>query len=157
MSHNCLAVWLTRGRSFSWVIPVTSLLKSDTPPRTLSMGNTASVNRMIPIPPIHCIIERQNTTPCGICSSPVSTVAPVVVKPAIVSKKASVTLSIAPLSKNGNMPKSEKNTHTTAVSRSPSRLRIDWLVGLIKSVIIIPDSTVIVALTPNDTATRVSP
>ena len=56
--------------------------------------------------------------------------APVVVNPDIASKKASETLSgLSVISMNGSMPNVEKNTHTMAVSRKPSRLPIDGDVG----------------------------
>ena len=45
------------------------------------------------------------------------TVAPVVVKPDIVSKKASVTWSIYPPMRKGNIPKSANAIHTTVTSR----------------------------------------
>ena len=85
------------------------------------------------MPPIHCMSARQNSRPRGKASTSAITVEPVVVKPAMVSKKASVTLVNVPLVMNGNMPKAEKNTQMMAVSRSPSRLRIDvlWFLGFI--------------------------
>ena len=41
------------------------------------------------MPPIHWVSDRQNSTPMDWASTPVITVAPVVVKPDTVSKKAS--------------------------------------------------------------------
>ena len=80
-----------RGRSLSWVMPVTSALNICIPPEVLSIGTTASVKRMIPRPPIHCVMHLQTSIDLGTLSSDGSTDAPVVVKPLIVSKKASVT------------------------------------------------------------------
>lgn len=59
-------------------------------------------------------------------------VAPVVVKPDMASKNASDTDSGSrSMSMNGIMPNSEKTTHTSAVSRKPSRLPIDDVEGRI--------------------------
>ena len=46
----------------------------------------AMVKNTIPKPPIHCISERQNSRPWGSDSTSSMMVAPVVVKPDIVSK-----------------------------------------------------------------------
>ena len=80
------------------------------------MGNTASVNRMIPMPPIHCMSERQKRMPWGRHSTSSRMVAPVVVNPDIVSKKASVRLVMLPWMRKGNMPNSEKMTHTAVTT-----------------------------------------
>ena len=77
---------------------------------------------MIPMPPIHCIIERQNSTPRGKASTSMITVAPVVVNPDIDSKKPSVMLVTVPENKNGSIPKIEKKIHTVAVSNHKQRL-----------------------------------
>ena len=61
--HRLLAVWLMRGRILSWVIPVTSALNICIPPEELSIGSTAKVKRMIPMPPIHCIMARHRFMP----------------------------------------------------------------------------------------------
>jgi len=50
--------------------------------------------------------------------------APVVVNPDIVSKNASSTRGIAPLSKNGNIPTAEKIIHVSVTMREPSLLPI---------------------------------
>ena len=55
-----------------------------------SRGSTATVSTTIPIPPSHWVSERQNSTDRGRASMSVRIVAPVVVNPDIVSKKASV-------------------------------------------------------------------
>ena len=59
-------------------------------------------------------------------------VLPVVVKAAMVSKKASVTVFSEPVTKKGTIPNKEKNTHTDEVSNKPSRLFIDELEGLMR-------------------------
>ena len=53
------------------------------------------------------------------------TLAPVVVKPDMASKKALDSDSGWRHSMNGTMPKREKTTHTMAVSRKPSRLPME--------------------------------
>ena len=52
-------------------------------------GRIATVRTTIPMPPSHCISERQNRMERGSASMSVRIVAPVVVKPDIASKKAS--------------------------------------------------------------------
>ena len=63
-------------------------------------------------------------------------------KPAIVSKKASVTLLNVSLNRYGNMPNTEKNTQMIAVSMRPSRLCIDVLRGLMPKAINAPAAAV---------------
>ena len=53
----------------------------------------------------------------GSRSTSSSMVAPVVVKPDMVSKKASVTLVMLPWKRKGNMPKKEKMTHEAVTTR----------------------------------------
>ena len=55
-----------------------------------STGITARVSTMIPIPPSQWVRLRQKRRPRGTTSMSVSTEEPVVVKPDMVSKKASV-------------------------------------------------------------------
>ena len=54
-----------------------------------SRGRMATVSTTMPMPPSHCVSERQNRTDRGSDSMSVSRVAPVVVNPDMVSKKAS--------------------------------------------------------------------
>ncbi len=68
-------------------------------PPTPSTGSTASVKTMMPIPPIHCVMLRQNRIPRGSASMSPRIVAPVVVKPETVSKNASVKPGMAPVSR----------------------------------------------------------
>lgn len=76
----------------------------------LKDGNRAMEKMTIPKPPIHCKIDLQNRMPWGWLSRLLRMEAPVVVKPDMVSKKASVTESVVPYKRNGSIPKSEKNT-----------------------------------------------
>ena len=77
-------------------------------------------NTMMPKPPNHCITLRQNSMPCGCESMLFMIVAPVVVNPDIDSKKASVTLSMAPVKMNGSMPNTAKSTHATVTRTNES-------------------------------------
>ena len=77
-------------------MPVASAEYSCMPPKP-NIGRIATVRTMIPIPPNHCISERQNRVAWLIDSMFVKIVAPVVVNPDIVSKNASVKFGIAPL------------------------------------------------------------
>lgn len=70
-----------------------------------SDGRMAIVKKTIPKPPIQWVIERQNISPCGKLSMSSIIVAPVVVKPDMVSKKASVKSGMYPLMTKGNAPK----------------------------------------------------
>ena len=85
-----------RGCTLSWVGPLASAANTCRP-LTPKMGNTAIVNMMIPKPPIHCVMLRQNKSPWGSDSMLSSTVAPVLVKPDMVSKKAFVMSGTYPL------------------------------------------------------------
>ena len=75
-----------RGVSFwSFMGPAVSLLNNCVAP-TPSKGRMATTNTMMPMPPINTMKQRQTLTDSGILSSPVSTVAPVVVRPLMASK-----------------------------------------------------------------------
>ena len=89
--HNNLAVCFTLGVILFATGPATSALNNCTPPIP-SIGKIAILKTMIPIPPINCVKDRQNNIPCGTSSinkvdECPSTVAPVVVRPLIASKK----------------------------------------------------------------------
>ena len=71
----------------------------------------AMVKNTIPKPPIHCISDRQNSRAWGRDSTSLMTVTPVVVKPDMVSKKASVILGNAPDSRKGSMPNKLNTIH----------------------------------------------
>ena len=77
----------------------------------------AMVKNTMPSPPIHWVSERQKSSPCGRASTLSMMVAPVVVKPDIVSKKALVKSGTQPLSMKGSVPNSEKSTHTTVTTK----------------------------------------
>ena len=62
-------------------------------------GKMAIARTIIPIPPIQCVVLRQNKTPSGIASISFKIDAPVVVYPLMVSKKALVNEGIAPVNK----------------------------------------------------------
>ena len=105
-------------RSFSG--PGISALNSCMPP-TPSIGRIATAITMIPMPPYHCSACRQTLTDCGRCSIPLSTVAPVVVRPAIDSKQASVKLRPGISSSSGAVPASDISSQPSTTSNAPSR------------------------------------
>ena len=119
------------------------------PPDELSIGTTARVNSMIPIPPIHCISARQMWMEWLRLSMSSITDTPVVENPDMDSKKASLTESCVLLMMNGSIPKSENTTHTIAVRRNPSRLPMLVRDGRTPNVINAPAPAVIPALTAN--------
>ena len=114
MLHIHLADVDSRGCILERMGPVASAANTFTLPPT-SDGNSATVKNTMPRPPIHCISERQKSRPWVSDSTSSITVAPVVVKPDMVSKKASVRLDGVPLMRKGNMPKSE-NTAQVSVT-----------------------------------------
>ena len=83
------AVTDIRGCSLARAMPIVSAANRWRSPSP-KMGSTATVKNTIPSPPIHCVIMRQKTRLRGNASRSLTTDAPVVVNPAIVSKKASV-------------------------------------------------------------------
>ena len=77
-----------------------------------------AINRtIIPIPPSHCINERQKRSDFGI-SNEVKIVAPVVVIPDTASKNESIKLK--PLNKNGIHAISPNKTHAKDATTSAS-------------------------------------
>ena len=113
------AIWVARGRIFS-DLSEDSRRKSCIPP-TRSMGRTASAVTMMPMPPIHCRMERHSRTPGGMSSSPVRIVAPVVVRPDVDSKNASVTDRPRSLITKGMAPKAASRTQVSETSRKAVR------------------------------------
>ena len=85
-----------RGCTLSCVGPLASAAKT-CKPLTPNIGRMAMVNMIIPKPPIHWVILRQKRSPWGSDSMSSNMVAPVLLKPDIVSKKALVMLGIYPL------------------------------------------------------------
>ncbi|OPZ57962.1 MAG: hypothetical protein BWY88_01116 [Synergistetes bacterium ADurb.Bin520] len=69
--------------------PGASALRSSVPP-TPNIGSTARDRTMIPMPPSQWVKLRQNKIPRGFPSMWVNTEAPVVEKPDMASKNASV-------------------------------------------------------------------
>ena len=85
-SHRPLAVSAMRGVSAdSFIGPGVSARKIWRPPMP-SSGSTATISTMTPMPPIQCMKVRHRLIDTGSASSPVSTVAPVVVSPEAASK-----------------------------------------------------------------------
>jgi hypothetical protein len=90
-------------------------------PPTPNSGKTARAMTMIPRPPNHWSVARQNSREGGRCSRSVNTVEPVVVRPDIVSKKARVKLRFGKASNRGMVADADINTHTRVTNRKPSR------------------------------------
>ena len=81
-------------------------------------SNTASATTMIPIPPSHCRIPRHKSSPLGMSSRPDRTVDPVVVRPDMASKNASVKLDCVSPSIKGSAPKTGNIAQTPVVSKN---------------------------------------
>ena len=79
------AVVLNRGCIFARIGPVASAENTFTLPPT-SEGMIAIVKNTIPSPPIHCVMVRQKSNPCGRTSTSSRMLHPVVVNPDMVSK-----------------------------------------------------------------------
>ena len=103
-----IAVALRRGCIFERMGPVASAENTFIELPTIE-GRMAMVKKTIPRPPIHCDSDRQASIAwwdSNCASTSLSIEAPVVVKPDIVSKKASVVMTIwASMSKNSKEPK----------------------------------------------------
>lgn len=84
---------------------------------TPNSGSRAIDSTTIPIPPSQWLRHRQKSMPWGRASMSVKMVAAVVVKPDIVSKKASAADVVVPLSIKGSIPKNEKSIHTIPTIR----------------------------------------
>ena len=78
-----------------------------------------------PKPPIHCVTLRQNKSAWVMLSMSEMQVAPVVVNPLIVSKKA-LDRSMFRIMMNGIIPMIEKTTHERDTIRKLSALLILW-------------------------------
>lgn len=114
-------VSVIRGCSFSGENPGASEIKSCIPPIPRN-GSTVIDIKMMTIPPSHCVVALQNNNPFGRDSTLVNMVAPVVVKPDIDSKNASVKLPVTPLSMYGRAPNKEIEIQEMVNIRYPSRL-----------------------------------
>ena len=84
-----------------------------------SIGSTARVKRIIPIPPIKCDMARHIRIPCEQFSTSVITEAPVVVIPETDSKKADATFSPVGHKIKGRVPKMEQSCQVIPVRRKP--------------------------------------
>ena len=62
MDHSHLALVLSRGCIFDFIGPVASAANTFMLPPTID-GKMAMVKNTIPKPPIHCVSERQNSSP----------------------------------------------------------------------------------------------
>ncbi len=109
----------TRGRTFS-NFSEDSMRKSCMPP-TRSTGRMATAVTMMPMPPIRWRSARQSSRPFGCSARPTITVAPVVVRPDMASKKASAKLSSFTDNRNGRVEKQQSASQAITVSRKPSR------------------------------------
>ena len=85
------------------------------------MGIRATVKTTIPTPPCHCVRLRQKSRERGSDSTSRKTVAPVVVKPDTVSKKASRALCVAPFIRKGSIPMRERRSQVRVTVSIPSR------------------------------------
>ena len=83
-------------------------------------GIMASRNTSTPMPPIQCVKLRQKSMHLSRLSISLSMLAPVVVKPEIVSKSASVNEGICLLITKGRQPKKLKTIQLSAVITQPS-------------------------------------
>ena len=92
-----------------------------------NIGRIAIDKTMIPIPPIHWVSERQKSSPWVITSKSGIIVAPVVVKPETVSKKASKKFGISRLITNGNAPINEAKIQESETIKKPSFAYITFL------------------------------
>lgn len=81
---------------------------------------TASKKTRTPMPPTQCVKLRQKSEQWESVSTLFKTLAPVVVKPEMVSNKASGTDVISPVSKNGMEPKKLSTIQLKDVATQPS-------------------------------------
>ena len=78
------------------------------------------VKKTMPMPPIHCMTLRQKSMPRGMEERLSMMVAPVLVKPDMVSKKALAMSGTQWQKRNGSMPMKEKRSHTMETTMYPS-------------------------------------
>jgi len=91
------------GKIFS-VLSGPSILNNCIPP-TFNRGKIVIAITTIPIPPSHCIMARHNKILFGLLSKSVIIVAPVVVIPDMLSKKASLKVNSLGDKRKGKLPK----------------------------------------------------
>jgi len=128
--HSILAVSLSLGLSLSSVGPGASAL-NNWRPATASLGRMAKNNMMIPMPPSHCIKQRQNSKAFEWDSISVIMVAPVVVKPDMDSNRAST--GCIPLSRKGKAPNIAARSQAKATMPKLSRFLNSSLLRLVYS------------------------
>jgi hypothetical protein len=120
-SHSERAVCRMRGASLaSFTGPGVSARYSCMPP-TPSSGRIATANTMMPMPPSQCSEARHSVSACGRLSRPLMTVAPVVVRPDIASKYASVKSRYGACSISGSAATAVQPRPPIVTSRKPSR------------------------------------
>ena len=98
MIPSFLAVSAIFGDSFSLVGPAISA-PNIIMPLNPNRGSSASDMTIIPMPPVHCVSALQNNMLWHCASTSVMTLAPTVVNPDMVSKRASVTFYKVPVSR----------------------------------------------------------
>jgi hypothetical protein len=76
----------------------------------------------MPIPPIQCVKLLQNRIENGSISTFFKIDDPVVEKPEVDSKNASINDGMEPLIRYGNAPNNENITHDSVTARNPSLL-----------------------------------
>ena len=115
LNINIVATSKVLGRIFS-VDNGPSILKSCIPP-TFNKGRIVIAITIIPIPPNHCIIALHNKILLGVSSKFVITVAPVVVIPDILSKKASLIENEIGDNKKGKLPNAAIKNQASAENK----------------------------------------
>ena len=95
-------------------------------------GTMARRKTSTPIPPIQCVKLRHRSEQCESASTSESMLAPVVVKPDIVSKSASVKDGISPVMQKGMHPTKLNRIHAREVLIQPSFKYNVVLVGLLR-------------------------
>ena len=86
-------------------------------PPTRKTGKKTIATTTTPIPPNHCINPRHKSNPLGNLSNDSNIVDPVVVKPDIASKKASVNLAFGSPRIKGKAPKMGSTNQTLVVKK----------------------------------------
>ena len=120
MKYRMRAVCRARGTSLPTVGPGTSA-RMMCIERSPLMGMTAMRNTSTPMPPIQCVKLRQNRPERERLSMSFKIEAPVVVKPEVVSKKASTKWGMSPLIRKGTQPSSDIASHDRPTQVNPSR------------------------------------
>ena len=119
------------GRSLEKEGPLDSALASEEPIPLLE-GNSAVVNTSTPMPPNQWVKQRRKLTLFGNTETSSIIVAPVVVKPLAISKKASASPQIFPRT-SGSAPITDMHIQLRPAIAIPSRVYICLLSGLIRS------------------------